>query len=136
MDRSDRAVSDTFGGDVRPAGPPPHRLSAFDGWNERRWDRDSPADRGFVTFAGHMREGTILVTHSARPGNVHIDLQYADPSHEYRLVTADVREGWLRNVAMTAPGAWSYDRIVDALLEVAALPNQRTVRVEGQRLSA
>jgi hypothetical protein len=136
MDRNDRAVSETFGGEARLPEPPAHRRSAFEGWYERGWDRGSPADRGFVTFAGHMREGTILVTQSSRPGNVHIDLQFADPSHHYRMLTADVREGWLRNVAMTAPGAWSYDRIVDALLEVAALPNQRTVRVEEQRLSA
>jgi hypothetical protein len=136
MERNDRAMSEAFGGDVRAGEPPPGRLSAFEGWHERHWDRHSPAHRGFVTFAGHMREGTIFVTPSARPGNVHIDLQFADPEHDYRLLSADVREGWLRNVAMTALGSWSYDRIVDALLEVAALPNQRTVRVEDQRLSA
>ena len=136
MERNEPSVSDAFGGQPTATPGVVHRLSATTAWQDRQWDRCSPAQRGFVAFSGQMREGTMMVTPSNRPGSLHIDLQFADAAHAYTALSAVVREGWLRDVAMAERGEWSYGRLVDALLEVAALPNQRTVRMECQRLSA
>jgi hypothetical protein len=114
----------------------PRRVSDSDAWIERHWGAHSPTQRGLVAFSDPLREGTIMVTPSPRGGSVRVDLQFAETARGYTSLAAVVREGWLRDVAMAERGEWSYGRLVDALLEVAALPNQRTVRMESQRLSA
>lgn len=105
-------------------------------WAGREWWQGSPARGGSVAFAGQARQGTIMVTPIRRRGIVRVDLQFADPRDGYVQITAEVREGWLRDTATAGTGTLSYERIADALLEIAALPNQRTVRVGRVRLSA
>jgi hypothetical protein len=135
MSDHDRSV-DAFTASAQRENQRPRRVSDFEAWTERHWGTQSPTQRGIVTFSDRRREGTIMVTPAARGGTVRVDLQFAEPARGYTSLAAVVREGWMRDVAMAERGEWSCCRLVDALLEVAALPNQRTVRMERQRLSA
>jgi hypothetical protein len=55
----------------------------------------------------------------------------------YTELSAEVREGWMRDVAGPDINySASYNALLDRLLEIAVLPNQRTVKVEQLRKSA
>jgi hypothetical protein len=85
----------------------------------------------------------MLVTRGRRPGNIRIDAQFRE-RETYTELSAEVREGWMRDIA--GPGVCrdarsvrysaSYSALLDTLLEISLLPNQRTVRVEQLRKSA
>jgi hypothetical protein len=107
------------------------------GWAERLWGDESPAARGLFAFDERQRQGTMLVTRGRRPGNIRIDAQFSDRDRTYTEISAEVREGWIRDIA---PGGISYgasyNALLDTLLEIALLPNQRTVRMERLRKTA
>jgi hypothetical protein len=113
-------------------------------WAERLWGDESPAARGLLAFDEGQRQGTMLVTRGRRPGNIRIDAQFRDRNATYTQLSAEVREGWMRDIAKPNPGrhpsrysySASYSHLLDTLLEVSRLPNQRTVRVEHLRKSA
>ncbi len=106
-------------------------------WAERLWGDESPAARGLFAFDESQRQGTMLVTRGSRPGNIRIDAQFSDRDRTYTELTAEVREGWMRDIAGAEInyGA-SYNALLDRLLEIAVLPNQRTVKVERLRKTA
>ena len=106
-------------------------------WAERLWGDESPAARGLFAFDEADRQGTMLVTRGRRPGNIRIDAQFSDKDDTYTELSAEVREGWMRDAAAGESGyGASYNALLDLLLEIALLPNQRTVRVGRLRRSA
>jgi len=106
-------------------------------WAERLWGDESPSARGLFAFDLDQRQGTMLVTRGSRPGNICIDAQFSDRNQTYTELRAEVREGWMRDIAGANPRyVDSYNVLLDTLLEIALLPNQRTVRVEQLRKSA